>query len=44
MTDLDEQGYVPCSGCGTRNYETTDPHWNCPDFPNCAEAVTDDAG
>ena len=27
--------YVPCTGCGLRNYDTDDPLWTCPDFPKC---------
>ncbi len=37
--DRERQTYVPCSGCGLRNYETTDPTWNCPDFPACADVL-----
>lgn len=29
--------YVPCSGCGLRNYNTDNPLWQCPDYPKCAE-------
>jgi hypothetical protein len=35
----DEKKYVPCSGCGLRNYDTDDPLWNCPDFPECRASV-----
>jgi hypothetical protein len=34
-----EADYVPCSGCGLRNYDTRDRFWNCPDYPKCRASV-----
>jgi len=38
-----EDPYVPCPGCGLRNYKTDDAFWVCPDYPKCAEPLIEAA-
>lgn len=36
----EEGPYVPCPGCGTRNFDKDAPmDWKCPEYPGCAEGA-----